>query len=375
MLTSKHHNLNKLVWRYGLTSAAAVLLAFGGGVSSVKADDQNESRAELLKKLESQLQFQNRVPETKKIPQESGWWGTSYDSVELYKYLQQVQEYLEKQQFHEEEWKKEITEGLKSDALRGEKGERGLPGLTGLPGLPGERGPRGPKGDRGETGAQGPVGPQGEKGEAGTPGKDGLRGPQGDPGAPGKDGAPGEKGEKGDRGETGAQGPVGPQGEKGEAGIQGPQGEAGRDGAPGEKGEKGDRGETGAQGPAGPQGEKGETGAQGPAGPQGEAGQPGEKAPEKSPEVTPTPEMPEQPGEKAPEKSKEVTPAPEKPADKEANQTPERRNGNMAKTPVANNHRRLPATGEQANPFFTAAAVAVMTTAGVLAVTKRKENN
>ncbi|HHD3295863.1 TPA: LPXTG cell wall anchor domain-containing protein, partial [Streptococcus pyogenes] len=103
--------------------------------------------------------------------------------------------------------------------------------------------------------------------------------------------------------------------------------------------------------------------------------QPGEKAPEKSPEVTPTPETPEQPGEKAPEKSKEVTPAPEKPADKEANQTPERRNGNMAKTPVTNNHRRLPATGEQANPFFTAAAVAVMTTAGVLAVTKRKENN
>ncbi|EOW2834236.1 TPA: LPXTG cell wall anchor domain-containing protein, partial [Streptococcus pyogenes] len=80
-------------------------------------------------------------------------------------------------------------------------------------------------------------------------------------------------------------------------------------------------------------------------------------------------------GEKAPEKSPEVTPTPEKPADKEANQTPERRNGNMAKTPVANNHRRLPATGEQANPFFTAAAVAVMTTAGVLAVTKRKENN
>ncbi|HHJ6902491.1 TPA: LPXTG cell wall anchor domain-containing protein, partial [Streptococcus pyogenes] len=155
------------------------------------------------------------------------------------------------------------------------------------------------------------------------------------------------------------QGPVGPQGEKGDTGAQGP------------VGPQGEKGETGAQGPAGPQGEKGETGAQGPAGPQGEAGKPGEQAPE----VTPRPEMPEQPGEKAPEKSKEVTPAPEKPADKEANQTPERRNGNMAKTPVANNHRRLPATGEQANPFFTAAAVAVMTTAGVLAVTKRKENN
>ncbi|HHJ9711330.1 TPA: LPXTG cell wall anchor domain-containing protein, partial [Streptococcus pyogenes] len=129
-----------------------------------------------------------------------------------------------------------------------------------------------------------------------------------------------------------AQGPAGPQGEAGKPGEQGPAGP---------KGDKGERGE------------KGETGATGAQGPQGEAGKPGEKAPEKS---------------------KEVTPAPEKPADKEANQTPERRNGNMAKTPVANNHRRLPATGEQANPFFTAAAVAVMTTAGVLAVTKRKEN-
>ncbi|VGS29863.1 LPXTG-anchored collagen-like adhesin Scl1/SclA [Streptococcus pyogenes] len=321
MLTSKHHNLNKLVWRYGLTSAAAVLLAFGGGASSVKAEDSETAtaRTKLLEKLtELRSQSQDRVPQTSDITQAYTLWGTSYDSVELYKYLQQIEEYLQKQKYHEEQWKKEITDGLKSGALRGEKGEagpqgeKGLPGLTGLPGLPGERGPRGPKGDRGETGAQGPVGPQGEKGD------------------------------------TGAQGPVGPQGEKGD---------------------------TGAQGPAGPQGEKGETGAQGPAGPQGEAGQPGEKAPEKSPEVTPTPEMPEQPGEQAPEKSKEVTPAPEKPADKEANQTPERRNGNMAKTPVANNHRRLPATGEQANPFFTAAAVAVMTTAGVLAVTKRKENN
>ncbi|HEQ8565295.1 TPA: LPXTG cell wall anchor domain-containing protein [Streptococcus pyogenes] len=306
MLTSKHHNLNKLVWRYGLTSAAAVLLAFGGGASSVKAEDSETAtaRTKLLEKLtELRSQSQDRVPQTSDITQAYTLWGTSYDSVELYKYLQQIEEYLQKQKYHEEQWKKEITDGLKSGALRGEKGEagpqgeKGLPGLTGLPGLPGERGPRGPKGDRGDTGAQGPVGPQGEKGD------------------------------------------------------------------------------TGAQGPAGPQGEKGETGAQGPAGPQGEAGQPGEQAPEKSPEVTPTPEMPEQPGEQAPEKSKEVTPAPEKPADKEANQTPERRNGNMAKTPVANNHRRLPATGEQANPFFTAAAVAVMTTAGVLAVTKRKENN
>ncbi|HGK8509037.1 TPA: hypothetical protein ACQM6A_001131, partial [Streptococcus pyogenes] len=156
MLTSKHHNLNKLVWRYGLTSAAAVLLAFGGGVSSVKADSadsQEESRAKLLQKLtELRSQSQDRVPQTKDIPQAYTFWGTSYDSEQLYKYLQQVEEYLVKQQYHEEEWKKEITAGLKSGALRGEKGEAGAQGKQGAPGVPGPKGKdgaQGPKGDRG----------------------------------------------------------------------------------------------------------------------------------------------------------------------------------------------------------------------------------
>ncbi|HER6874152.1 TPA: LPXTG cell wall anchor domain-containing protein [Streptococcus pyogenes] len=335
MLTSKHHNLNKLVWRYGLTSAAAVLLAFGGGASSVKADNLEtnslDSRAKLLEDLKKLKSGSETIPKTSEIAETNSYfYGKSYDSLALYDYLQKIEKYLENQKKHEEDWKEKITKGLESGALRGEKGEAGIQG------------------------------PQGKAGKDGAPGKDGAVGAQG---------PKGDKGDTGEKGETGATGAQGPQGEKGE---------------------------TGAQGPAGPQGEAGKPGEQGPAGPQGEAGkpgekapekspevtptpetpeQPGEKAPEKSPEVTPTPEMPEQPGEKAPEKSKEVTPAPEKPADKEANQTPERRNGNMAKTPVANNHRRLPATGEQANPFFTAAAVAVMTTAGVLAVTKRKENN
>ncbi|HER6292494.1 TPA: LPXTG-anchored collagen-like adhesin Scl1/SclA [Streptococcus pyogenes] len=344
MLTSKHHNLNKLVWRYGLTSAAAVLLAFGGGASSVKAEDSETARTKLLETLtELRSQNQNDVPQTKSIEEKRTIFGTSiYDSAALYQYLEKIEKYLEKQKEHEEKWKKEITEGLESGALRGEKG---VPGPKGQDGAPGERGQEGPVGPAGKAGPKGERGPAGPKGDPGTPGKDGAVGAQG---------PKGDKGETGERGETGAQGPVGPQGEKGD---------------------------TGAQGPAGPQGEAGKPGEQAPekspeVTPTPETPeQPGEKAPEKSPEVTPTPEMPEQPGEQAPEKSKEVTPAPEKPADKEANQTPERRNGNMAKTPVANNHRRLPATGEQANPFFTAAAVAVMTTAGVLAVTKRKENN
>ncbi len=38
----------------------------------------------------------------------------------------------------------------------------------------------------------------------------------------------------------------------------------------------------------------------------------------------------------------------------------------------ANN--QLPSTGEAVNPFFTAAALAVMATAGVAVVAKRKED-
>ncbi|HGH7617951.1 TPA: LPXTG-anchored collagen-like adhesin Scl1/SclA [Streptococcus pyogenes] len=321
MISTKHHNINKLVWRYGLTSAAAVLLAFGGGASSVKAEVSPSQRKEEINGIKESLKNYPQMGDDRFW--QRGVFGSS---------------------FKDDVYQKEVEQYTKE-------------ALTKILGLIEKGATQGPKGDPGPAGPRGPVGPEGPAGKPGKDGAQGERGKQGNPGPKGdkgEDGKVGPRGPKGDRGETGAQGPVGPQGE------------TGKDGAPGEKGEKGDRGETGAQGPVGPQGEKGETGAQGPA---------GEKAPEKSPEVTPTPEMPEQPGEKAPEKSKEVTPAPEKPADKEANQTPERRNGNMAKTPVANNHRRLPATGEQANPFFTAAAVAVMTTAGVLAVTKRKENN
>ncbi|VGV72251.1 Collagen-like surface protein [Streptococcus pyogenes] len=348
MLTSKHHNLNKLVWRYGLTSAAAVLLAFGGGASSVKAEAATMTRDERVQKIK---EIKEHIAKYPKTTEERFWYWTVFGKRFNDNDYQEEFDKFTKKAFED------IVNLIEKGATKGDKGETG------------ERGPQGPVGPAGKAGEKGA---KGDKGEAGAPGKDGAQGPKGDKGETGERGEKGETGERGEKGETGA------------TGAQGPQGEAGKDGAPGEKGEKGDRGETGAQGPVGPQGEKGETGAQGPAGPQGEAGkpgeqgpagQPGEKAPEKSPEVTPTPETPEQPGEKAPEKSKEVTPAPEKPADKEANQTPERRNGNMAKTPVANNHRRLPATGEQSNPFFTAAAVAVMTTAGVLAVTKRKENN
>ncbi|MGS7115887.1 LPXTG-anchored collagen-like adhesin Scl1/SclA [Streptococcus pyogenes] len=333
----KQKNINKFVCRYGLTTAAAILATFGG-VANVSADAESMRYVgkDLQKELDkSSEEYVPKVNNSRKDRLPNG-------QLQVEDYLTKIQLYLEEWKKRDDTWKEKVTKSIQNGTFQGDKGDMGPEGKPG------------PKGDKGETGDQGPRGERGETGLQGAPGERGEQGPAG---------PKGDKGERGEKGETGATGAQGPQGEKGETGAQGPAGPQGEAGKPGE------------QGPAGPQGEAGKPGEQGPAGPQGEAGKPGEKAPEKSPEVTPTPEMPEQPGEKAPEKSKEVTPAPEKPADKEANQTPERRNGNMAKTPVANNHRRLPATGEQANPFFTAAAVAVMTTAGVLAVTKRKENN
>ncbi|HES1290267.1 TPA: collagen-like protein, partial [Streptococcus pyogenes] len=207
MLTSKHHNLNKLIWRYGLTSAAAVLLAFGGGASSVKAENENSetARAKLLERLNGlQSQHQNDVPQTESIEEKLTLWGSSiYDSAELYKYLEKIEDYLEKQKKHEEEWKKEITAGLKSGALRGERGEAGPKGPQGEKGVPGvqgpkgqdgaqgERGPAGPKGEDGKAGARGAQGPAGPRGERGEQGLQGEKGETGAAGAPGKDGAPG----------------------------------------------------------------------------------------------------------------------------------------------------------------------------------------
>ncbi|HFH9694132.1 TPA: LPXTG cell wall anchor domain-containing protein, partial [Streptococcus pyogenes] len=109
----------------------------------------------------------------------------------------------------------------------------------------------------------------------------------------------------------------------------------------------------------------------------GKDGQPGKPAP-KTPEVPQNPDTaphtPKTP--QIPDHSKDVTPAPQNPSNRGLNK-PQTQGGNqLAKIPAAHDtHRQLPATGETTNPFFTAAAVAIMTTAGVVAVAKRQENN
>ncbi|HFJ4936048.1 TPA: hypothetical protein ACGUQO_001424, partial [Streptococcus pyogenes] len=193
MSTSKHHNLNKLVWRYGLTSAAAVLLAFGGGVSSVKAEASTTimKPAERVQKIK---EIKDHITKYPKTTEKRFWYGT-----------------LLGQRFNDKLYQEQLDEfTLKALNDIVELIERGAT-----------------KGDKGETGPAGPAGPVGP---AGKPGKDGAQGERGKPGIPGP---------KGDKGETGERG------EKGEAGIQGPQGEAGRDGAPGKDGAPGEKGEKG----------------------------------------------------------------------------------------------------------------------------------
>ncbi|HER7008686.1 TPA: LPXTG cell wall anchor domain-containing protein [Streptococcus pyogenes] len=273
---------HSLLCRYGLTSAAALLLTFGGA-SAVKADGEDaQKRAQIQKReelLSALIDGTSRL-ENKQFPYPGS---TGLDDT----YMNSLIQYLQERKQIEDKWRASLLKGIQDHVLDGQDGDRG------------EAGPAGPRGE------------------------------------------------------------AGPAGPRGEAGPAGPRGEAGKDGA------KGDRGEAG---PAGPRGEAG------PAGKDGQPGKPAPKTPEvpQKPDTAPhTPKTPQIPGQ-----SKDVTPAPQNPSNRGLNK-PQTQGGNqLAKTPAAHDtHRQLPATGETTNPFFTAAAVAIMTTAGVVAVAKRQENN
>ncbi|HHK1465419.1 TPA: hypothetical protein ACQOGP_001265, partial [Streptococcus pyogenes] len=117
MLTSNHHNLNKLVWRYGLTSAAAVLLAFGGGASSVKAMTEVERREE-INKIKQEIQA--KYPKlTEEKYHSYGTFGTRY--LDYDKYQKGLEEYTQ-------EVLKNIVGLIEKGATQGPKGDPGTPG-------------------------------------------------------------------------------------------------------------------------------------------------------------------------------------------------------------------------------------------------------
>ncbi|ERL18668.1 hypothetical protein HMPREF1231_0098, partial [Streptococcus pyogenes GA06023] len=136
MLTSKHHNLNKLVWRYGLTSAAAVLLAFGGGASSVKAEAPaapltSEQRQKEIDKIKQEIQTKYPKASEEKF-WESSFWGRKYFNE---------QEYLKSLQTFTEQRLQDIVNLIEKGATKGDKGDAGPKGERGPAGQPGEKAP------------------------------------------------------------------------------------------------------------------------------------------------------------------------------------------------------------------------------------------
>ncbi|HER6834515.1 TPA: LPXTG cell wall anchor domain-containing protein [Streptococcus pyogenes] len=310
--TKQNKTKHSLLCRYGLTSAAALLLTFGGA-SAVKADAVG--RQQVQDELQNQRKALPRLKEFYKDTPNSG-----VENTPIYKYLTEMEGKLNR-------YLETLDEGLHQ--LQGDKGE---------PGAQGPAGPMGPAGERGEKGAQGAKGDRGETGPAGP---------------------------RGDKGEKGEQGPAGKDGERGPIGPAGKDGQNGKDGLPGKDGKDGQNGKDGLPGKDGKDGQDGKDGL---------PGKPAPQTPEvpQKPDTAPhTPKTPQIPGQ-----SKDVTPAPQNPSNRGLNKLQTQGGNQLAKTPAAHDtHRQLPATGETTNPFFTAAAVAIMTTAGVVAVAKRQENN
>ncbi|HHJ7330914.1 TPA: peptidase, partial [Streptococcus pyogenes] len=110
-----------LLCRYGLTSAAALLLTFGGA-SAVRADAQENNAAakeELIRKLADGL---NRIDENKiSIPGDN----VGIDDVK------KLLTYLKKRDEAENNWRSHLLQAIQNHVFDGKDGK---PGPTGAPG-------------------------------------------------------------------------------------------------------------------------------------------------------------------------------------------------------------------------------------------------
>ncbi|HES5177460.1 TPA: collagen-like protein, partial [Streptococcus pyogenes] len=141
--TKQNKTKHSLLCRYGLTSAAALLLTFGG-VSAVKADEQSNIEA-----LQSQLQaLRENLPKVgDNIPK--------HDVFRQHVFYKHLEEFEARLDFY-----LKTLDGSLSQ-LQGPRGEKGDQGPRGEQGLRGEIGPEGPQGKTGPAGPAGPVGPRG----------------------------------------------------------------------------------------------------------------------------------------------------------------------------------------------------------------------
>ncbi|HEQ4642960.1 TPA: collagen-like protein, partial [Streptococcus pyogenes] len=137
--TKQNKTKHSLLCRYGLTSAAALLLAFGGA-SAVKANEKVKDQEELIKKLSEKLTQINDL-RTLDSDKES---------------IKSLVDYLTQRGKIEEEWMEDLYSGVQHKLFAGAQG------------------PRGEKGEPGDRGAAGPAGPRGLRGEKGEPGEKGA---------------------------------------------------------------------------------------------------------------------------------------------------------------------------------------------------------
>ncbi|HHJ9797653.1 TPA: peptidase, partial [Streptococcus pyogenes] len=124
---------NSLLCRYGLTSAAALLLTFGGA-SAVRADNQEDpdkvkaqAKNQLLAKLGMGLELigNKEFPTPTPTPTDDGLDAT---------YLKGLLQYLKERDKAENEWRGVLLKGMQDrlfDGLDGKQGETGPTGPAG----------------------------------------------------------------------------------------------------------------------------------------------------------------------------------------------------------------------------------------------------
>ncbi|HFU4885626.1 TPA: hypothetical protein ACQNPF_001593, partial [Streptococcus pyogenes] len=146
--TKQNKTKHSLLCRYGLTSAAALLLTFGGA-SAVKADEQG------IREIQQNLsEIRDKFPKVT----ESFKDNNLYPQNPVYKHLEALEKSLN-------DYLSALDKNLHH--LKGDRGE------TGPAGPVGPRGAQGPRGDKGETGERGEQGPAGQDGKAGDRGETG----------------------------------------------------------------------------------------------------------------------------------------------------------------------------------------------------------
>lgn len=177
-MARKH--LNKYARRYGLTSAAIVLMAAAiGSGTSVQADNSRDWVVESLEKY-----YSEHFPKTSDILLGNGLAvGNTYTTPSIKDYLDALNTFFDG-------YLSLLHKGLNIPGPKGERGPVGPVGPAGKDGERGEVGPAGPRGDQGEMGPQGPKGDQGEMGPQGPKGEQGEVGPQGPKGEQGQESKP-----------------------------------------------------------------------------------------------------------------------------------------------------------------------------------------